>query len=480
MLLVENIWERANSTLGGWTKALVLALVASTGACDDGAQTDVSTYAGDERDLGAGVLASGDVGPTMPVGPAADDAGGPEVGVDGAGETQPRDMGRPPPEELPEGDEECAALALCLRDCAREPECDAACRDAASPASVMRYDAYTACAFNAGCSEPGGRFNAACVEARCFIERATCFGPPPPPPPEGMGVLRCPDFVYCVDNCPPMDGVCRDDCYRSARPEVAGQYASVQACLETCPASDYACRANACRAQMLLCYGPQPAGPMGMETCPQLDLCVLDCNANNEICIERCYAASSPEGYNAYFGLDACVTVSGCDAADRACAQMACEAQWVECFGVGPMGMGNCRDLYACSELCGDDGGCVEACVVDANVEAHMVWLVADACMRDAGCRAADAACIRDNCAPEMEACVGPPNPAMGNAPCREFDLCLLGCSGNRFCIMQCIEMASPAAYDAHRAIRDCWAAEACGGGQPGCCEAEEQACDDN
>ena len=453
----------------------LLAMLSMMSGCSDDGQTSLSAYAGGERDFGVGVLGLGDGAPRAPeaadggdLPPARVDSG-PSVGVDG---------GPMRPEELPEGDEACAEFALCMRDCAGDPPCATACREGTPPASVARYDAFINCAFGAGCNEPGGRFNAACVEARCFIEQVTCFGPPPPPPPEGMGVLRCPDFVYCLENCPPMDDECADDCYRSARPEVAGQYASIQRCWDTCPASDYACRANACRAQAMICYGPQPPGPMGMSSCTELDTCVEGCNPNNEICIERCYAVASPEGYNEYFGLDACVEESDCAAGDRECAQRVCEASWIACFGRGPMGNGDCRTLYACAEGCGNDRDCVEACVVAASVEAHADWTVAEGCMRRAGCRMGDAQCIRNHCAAEMEACVGPPNPAMGNASCREFDLCLTGCNSNRFCIAQCIEMASPAAYDAHRAIRACWAATGCGAGAPGCCIAEERACD--
>ena len=82
-----------------------------------------------------------------------------------------------PDAALPMGDPACIALSDCLQSC-EDANCSLQCRMQAPEMASALYDAIYACASQNACNEPGGSYNAVCMEEHCHLELLSCTDRP--------------------------------------------------------------------------------------------------------------------------------------------------------------------------------------------------------------------------------------------------------------------------------------------------------------
>lgn len=466
----------------GWTLTVAVAMLGGWACTPAGGETE-DPEDGAVRDVQPML---GRLDASVPLPDAALDAG--QTGDD-RGLTAD---GGPMPDAAPDmadervGDPDCAALAACLMAC-DDADCSRACRDRAPAESGDRYNAIFDCARESGCTEPGGTLNADCMAANCADEELACYGDgdlPPPPPPTGD--LDCAEVRMCVAGCGAGDAICTDACEEAATPEGAADYAALERCRLTsgCPPADVLCFEDACADAIDTCEG-RPQNPDGDPDCDALAACINDCEGD-QACADACGAAAPPAAIELYNAAIACLQEAAdqCPPDDQECAQDICQREIQACVGqpVAPMGAGTCDEFDECLGMCDGEQACVDACIAATSEQGYAQYVELVDCFNMSCPAGSGASCGVVNCEPEFEACLGPVPVPRGAQTCGQFNECLGFCvEGDQVCVDRCIELASPAAYDALVAATNCIADSGCAANDAACqnlnCGNEINAC---
>lgn len=467
----------------GCTFAVIAAVMVGGWGCTPAGGESEDPEDGAVRDVQP-MLGRLDAAPPIPE--ETPDAGAPgdDRGVEGDG--GPVEDAAPDVADLSDGDPDCAILAACLMAC-DDGECSGRCRDSAPAESGELYDAIYDCGRANGCNEPGGGFDDDCIAERCADERFACYGdgelPPPPPPTED---LDCAEVRMCVAGCGAGDVICTDACEAAATAQGAADYDALQRCRLTsgCPPADVLCFEDACADEIATCDG-RALDPDGDPDCEALAACINDCEGD-QACVEACGAAAPPAAVEIYNAAVACLqdAANQCPPDDQECANALCEREVQACVGqpVAPTGEGTCDAFDECLGMCGGEQACVDACITATSQQGYDQYVALVDCFNMSCPAGSGASCGVVNCEPEFEACLGPVPVPRGVQSCAQFNDCLSFCvEGDQVCVDRCIELASPAAYDALVAATNCIADAGCAAGDAACqnanCGNEINAC---
>ncbi len=150
-------------------------------------------------------------------------------------------------------------------------------------------------------------------------------------------------------------------------------------------------------------------------TCDGLLGCIEGCGPDVP-CRQGCAARTAPTPRRLYDTLTACAQANRCP--DLGCVEQACSGQLRECGAseggepsvAQPSAGGlTCPELLGCTQQCGADVACAEACRGRASDEATQAYDDYAGCYAANGCQDGD--CAHANCSPEYEVCSGPNAP---------------------------------------------------------------------
>ncbi|MFN3197521.1 MAG: hypothetical protein ACE366_03720 [Bradymonadia bacterium] len=160
--------------------------------------------------------------------------------------------------------------------------------------------------------------------------------------------------------------------------------------------------------------------------------------------------------------------------------------------GGGPVGLA-CPDIVTCTNPCGNDQGCFDACVAQGDAEGQGLFNAVIECVV-ALCPDGNAQCQQSMCGAELNACfadMADPGPGPGPSPtpssaCQSIDLCIYGtCTVDSQidanCAQGCIDNAEVTAQTQYQAVADCVSSQCAGSADPAClinqCGEAYQAC---
>ena len=183
-------------------------------------------------------------------------------------------------------------------------------------------------------------------------------------------------------------------------------------------------------------------------SCSELNLCQVDCGADNQPCIDACYDKATNVGANYLSALSQCADAAGCfnledTAAFQSCVAENCGLEIMACF---PSGTGSCLQFFGCVNGCGSDAACEAGCFGESAPSAVEAATAVLTCASQAGCYDFETvndiqACAETFCAPFITQCEE--NVAEGT--CAELFTCTDQCAeGDDACTSACAAATSP------------------------------------
>jgi hypothetical protein len=162
---------------------------------------------------------------------------------------------------------------------------------------------------------------------------------------EAAAALSCTGINDCMATCNPNDQACIQDCMNQGSAEAQQQLNGLIQCLidngaQQCPPGDAQCQNDIimefCMDEYTACF------PGGELTCSEVFDCMAGCAANDQACLQACYADGTMEAQNQYQAIASCV-IEQCgeqptEECFNAAQQGACAAVFSDCFNLGKPG----------------------------------------------------------------------------------------------------------------------------------------------
>jgi len=411
------------------------------------------------------------------------------------------------------GDATCGEGYSCLLSCNKDMTCIDACgADVASGDEADAFVEVVTC-FNSQCSDVGAVEAGACMREKCWDQLQGCglfsnsSGQGGTGPGGTTGALSCQEILGCLNNCPPEETVCLQNCLAQGTPQAQQQILTLFGCFNEnsqC-GEDPNCYENACSQEIAICLGDNDgagnqnsgsSGPGGTVStdgtggiCADFDACTSRCDAGDQQCFEGCFSAANSACQDCYSdavytcitdncdqeqsNYRECVINNGCltpECIETNCGDLGqsisvclqqnatddtgavCSTQLGECFD----GELSCEGLNTCLGNCSDEN-CSAECWDRTTTEGQSGFDALGQCYQTNCVEYTEAQdideCLTRHCESELNACFGPPPPQ--TLSCSQMWYCIASCNAKE-CRQDCFAAGLDDAQEAFLSVADC------------------------
>jgi len=297
----------------------------------------------------------------------------------------------------PVGDANCESLLDCTEAC-EDINCTRACISGATPEALAAAQPLDECIFSENeCLDR----ESDCALENCGELLVACVGAPE------CGNGRREPGETCDDGNQIDGDACPADCREPVAPAACGdgRLDPLEGCDDGNTLSNDGC-SDRCDIEPLR---DLDEGHLG---CIDLNRCLNQCPADDDLCIQACVDGGTPAGRERFSALVVCINLNECsgqDGVDQDCIDANCHDEEVGCFGTNafPNGDSNCAETLECVTPCQDEN-CVRRCIAAADQAAFEVALAVDQCIFDENeCPNRESDCALDNCGDVLLACRG-------------------------------------------------------------------------